>query len=211
MATLDPTPYNHKVLEAAADVRVAEAKLENAATLLERRKILEPVGGVSKEDVDNAEASFQELFALLAASKAALQVAEDSLSYTEAYAPTDGVVLTRIREPGSTVDASQSIYSLSVTSPVWIRAFVSEPDLGKICYGMDAEIVTDSGRSYAGKIGFISPMAEFTPKTVETTKLRTDLVYRLRIYADNPDCYLKQGMPVTVKLKLHSIQNATSG
>jgi HlyD family secretion protein len=69
---------------------------------------------------------------------------------------------------------------------------------------MDAEVFTDikRGRTYSGKIGFISPVAEFTPKTVQTTELRTDLVYRLRIYVDNPDRELVQGMPVTVKLKV---------
>jgi HlyD family secretion protein len=69
---------------------------------------------------------------------------------------------------------------------------------------MEADITTDMphGKVYKGKIGFISPIAEFTPKTVETTQLRTDLVYRLRIYVDNPDFHLKQGMPVTVKLKI---------
>ncbi len=131
----------------------------------------------------------------------------DNLSYTEAFAPTDGVILTRIREPGTVVKAADSVYTLSVSSPVWIRAYVDEPDLGLVYSGMPAEIYTDidGGSVYSGKVGFISPVAEFTPKTVETTKLRTDLVYRLRIYADNPDRGLVQGMPVTVKLKLKKV------
>ena len=87
---------------------------------------------------------------------------------------------------------------------MWIRAFVSEEGLGLIYPGMPAEIYTDSRKDYAyqGHIGFISPVAEFTPKTVETTQLRTDLVYRLRIIVDNPDWGLRQGMPVTIKLSL---------
>ena len=77
-----------------------------------------------------------------------------------------------------------------------------------IYYGMPVEIYTDiqdsveGGPVYTGQIGFISPVAEFTPKTVETTRLRTDLVYRIRVYANNPDQYLKQGMPVTVKVRI---------
>jgi HlyD family secretion protein len=69
---------------------------------------------------------------------------------------------------------------------------------------MEAEVYTDTyrGKVYKGKVGFISPVAEFTPKTVETTELRTDLVYRVRIYVDNPDQGLRQGMPVTVELPL---------
>src|SRR3989304_1113002 len=84
---------------------------------------------------------------------------------------------------------SAPFYSLSVISPVWIRAYVDEPNLGFVDYGMAAKVYTDTigGKIYLGHVGFISPVSEFTPKTVETTRLRTDLVYRLRVYVDNPD------------------------
>jgi len=181
--------------------------LANAEKLLKRRQELIGIGGVSQEDVDNAEATRNELRANFRAEKAALAVALDNLAYTEAFAPTDGIILSRIREPGSVVRESDPVYTLSVCSPVWIRAFVDEPQLGKVYYGMDAEVFTDTkdGLVYKGKVGFISPVAEFTPKTVQTTELRTDLVYRLRVYVDNPDKVLKQGMPVTVKLKQENI------
>lgn len=200
MAVLDQSPYDSQIAEAKANVASIQANLENANLLLTRRQLAVGCGGVSREDVDNAEASRNELLANLHAAEAALAIAVDHMNYTEVRAPTDGIILSRIREPGTVVNPADPIYTLSVTSPVWIRAYVDEPQLGSIYYGMKAEIHTDSGQIYSGKIGFISPVAEFTPKTVETTKLRTDLVYRLRIYADNPDRYLKQGMPVTVKL-----------
>jgi HlyD family secretion protein len=87
---------------------------------------------------------------------------------------------------------------------VWVRTYVSERDLGLVRPDMPASVATDTapGRPYAGRIGFISPTAEFTPKTVETRELRTDLVYRLRVVVDNPDGGLRQGMPVTVTLPL---------
>lgn len=200
MAVLDKSPYDSQIVQARANVEAVQANLKNAEILLSRRQQAVGMGGVSKEDVDNAQASFNQLLADFYAAKAALSVAFDNMNYTEVFAPTDGIILTRIREPGTVVNPSDPVYTLSVSSPVWIRAYVDEPHLGSICYGMRAEIHTDSGKSYTGQIGFISPVAEFTPKTVETIQLRTDLVYRLRIYADNPDCYLKQGMPVTVKL-----------
>jgi len=203
MAVLDKSPYDSQISQAEANFESIRANLENAEILLGRRLQAVTMGGVSQEDVDNAQASRNELFANAYAAEAALAVAIDNMSYTEVYAPTDGIILSRIREPGTVVNPADPVYTLSVCSPVWIRAYVSEPQLGLIYYGMDAEIYTDSGKIYTGKIGFISPMAEFTPKTVETTQLRTDLVYRLRIYADNPGRYLKQGMPVTVKLHLH--------
>ena len=82
-----------------------------------------------------------------------------------------------------------------------MRTYVNERDLGLIRPGMPAAVITDSApdRPYSGHIGFISPTAEFTPKTVETRELRTDLVYRLRVVVDNPDGGLRQGMPVTVQ------------
>jgi len=204
MTTLDKTPYDSKVREAIAQLEAIKVNLDNAEVVLRRREELIGVGGVSEEDLDNARTQRNQLVANLVQAEAAVQVARDNMAYTEAYAPTDGVILTRIREPGTVVNPADPVYTLSVTSPVWIRAFVDEPHLGEVYYGMEAEIYTDveNGPIYTGKVGFISPVAEFTPKTVETTQLRTDLVYRLRIYADNPDRGLVQGMPVTVKLRL---------
>jgi len=98
--------------------------------------------------------------------------------------------------------ASQStVYSLSLDAPVYVRAYVGEPDLGRIAPGTPVRVRTDaSEKAYSGQVGFVSPRAEFTPKTVETTDLRTDLVYRLRIVVDDADDALRQGMPVTVEV-----------
>ena len=206
MTTLDKTPYDDQVRQAAANLEAIKANLKNAEILYQRRKELYPVGGVSKEDLDNSQTNRDQLQANLYASEAALSTARDNLNYTQAYAPTDGTILTRIREPGTVVNPSDPVYTLSVASPVWVRAYVAEKHLGQVFFGMSAEIHTDTpgGPVYSGKVGFISPVSEFTPKTVETTDLRTDLVYRLRIYVDNPDSALKQGMPVTVRLKRQS-------
>lgn len=202
MCLLDETPYNSQLDEAITNAESIAVDLRHADILLKRRLALISSGGVSQEDVDDALASRDRLQANLNHAQAAIAVAKDNLSYTRAYAPTDGVILTRIREPGTVVNPSDPVYTLSVSSPVWVRAFVNEPNLGKVFYGMRADIYTDSGRRYKGNIGFISPIAEFTPKTVETTQLRTDLVYRLRIYVENVDRGLVQGMPVTVKINL---------
>ena len=206
LSSLDKTPYESQVAQAKANVEAVQAQFTNAEILLKRREALISVGGVSQEDLDNAKERRDQLFADLVQAKASQDVALDQLSYTFVYAPTDGVILTRVREPGTVVNPSDPVYTISVATPVWVRAYIDEPHLGDIAYGMSAEIYTDlkNGPVYTGKIGFISPMAEFTPKTVQTTELRTDLVYRLRIYVDNPDHILKQGMPVTVKVPLQA-------
>jgi HlyD family secretion protein len=203
MCSLDTTPYDSQLQEAMAARDAVKVNLDLAEILLRRRLELIGIGAISQEDLDNSQANRDQLAAHLVQAEAAVVAAQDNLVYTKAYAPTDGVILTRIREPGTVVNPADPVYTLSVSSPVWVRAFVAEPHLGAVHYGMEAEVVTDirNGRSYKGTIGFISPVAEFTPKTVETAQLRTDLVYRLRIYVDNPDHSLVQGMPVTVKLK----------
>lgn len=206
IATLDKQPYLDQMRQAAASVESSKISLSNAQKVLKRRQELVNNGGVSKEEYDNAVTSRDVYESNYKQAKAALGVAWTNLRDTEVYAPEDGIILTRIREPGTVVRESDAVCTLSLLSPVWIRAFVDEPNLGNIYPGMPAEIYTDTegGPVYKGQIGFISPVAEFTPKSVETTQLRTDLVYRLRIIADNPDRGLRQGMPVTVKLNLTS-------
>lgn len=203
MATLDKQPYIDQVNQALANVESVRTSLNNAEKLLKRRQDLVGDGGVSREDFENALSSKEVLVANLKQAEAALGIVQTNLRDTEIFAPSEGVILTRIREPGTVVREADPVYTLSLTSPVWIRAFIPEPLLGMVYPGMPAEIITDTEGApvYKGHVGFISPVAEFTPKTVETTALRVDLVYRLRIIADNPDKGLRQGMPVTVKLK----------
>lgn len=204
MASLDKQPYEDQVREAAARIDAVEASLANAKRLVERRKILLGTGGVSEQDIDDAIAAEKVEAANLKQAYAALGISQTNIKDTELYAPADGTILTRIREPGTVVREADPIYTLSLISPIWVRTYVSEPQLGFIYPGMPAEVFTDTNKEhpYKGHVGFISPVAEFTPKTVETTQLRTDLVYRLRIIVDNSDHGLRQGMPVTAKLFL---------
>jgi HlyD family secretion protein len=211
MATLDKQPYLDQVRQARANLLAAKYNYQNAKLIFERRETLIAMDkeAEAQEDFTNTFTTMNIYEADYKASKAALGVALTNLKNTEIYSPTDGTILTRIREPGTVVLESVPIYTLSILSPVWIRAYIQEPELGCIYPGMPAIVVTDTqnGPTYKGHIGFISPVAEFTPKTVETTSLRTDLVYRLRIIADNPDKFLRQGMPVTVKLLLNKKKN----
>ena len=204
VATLEKQPYEDLVAQAVATVESTRISLENAERIYKRRTELIGDGSISKEDFEDALTTKQVNEANLKQAEAALGVALKNYKDIEVRAPAEGVILTRIREPGTVVKEGDPVYTVSLSNPIWVRAFVHEPDLGKIYPGMPAEVYTDSRKDYAykGHIGFISPVAEFTPKSVETTQLRTDLVYRLRIIVDNPDWGLRQGMPVTVKLPL---------
>ena len=219
-----------EIREAQARVKAAEAKGEDAKLVYERNKRLFGGQTVSKQNLDDAEAAFESARADLdaaqqaltlavkgprkediaaaraqvKASEAASRLAEKELADTKLYAPSAGVIQDRILEPGDMAFPETPVFTLALTNPVWVRAYVSEPDLGKIAPGMKAHITTDStpGKIYRGWIGFISPTAEFTPKEVQITELRTKLVYRIRVYACNPESELRLGMPVTVTIPL---------
>ncbi len=168
--------------QAAAGVNAARAALSQARE------------GFRKEDIAAGEAR-------LASAQAARTQAATALADAELLAPSAGTVIARVREPGSMVASQSTVYSLSLDAPVYVRAYIGETDLGRIAPGTPVRVKSDSSdRAYRGQIGFISPRAEFTPKTVETTDLRTDLVYRLRVVIDDPDSSLRQGMPVTIEV-----------
>lgn len=217
-----------EIAQARALVAERQASLKNTVLVLERRRQLVDQGHVSRQAYDDALALKTEAEARLrsakealdlalegfrtedvAAARATLEMAEARLARTrtdlddtEIAAPDSGVILSRIEEPGAIVAAGAPVYTLSLANPVWVRTYVPAPDLGRLYPGMKASVVTDSApdRAYQGHVGFISPVAEFTPKNVETPDLRTDLVYRLRVIVDDPDRGLRQGMPVTVTL-----------
>jgi HlyD family secretion protein len=177
--------------DASAAERQAQASLNSAREALRLQEI-----GFRAEDIALAKAQFDE-------RKANLQTAERQLTDADLIAPSDSTVLSRVREVGAIVQAGETVYVLSLTSPVWVRTYVSEPDLGRIKPGMEVSVHTDTpgGKVYKGKVGFISTAAEFTPKTVETTELRTALVYRIRVVVDGTADELRQGMPVTIDLE----------
>jgi membrane fusion protein PltH len=125
------------------------------------------------------------------------------LADAQLVAPVDAVVRTRVMEPGEMASPQKPVFTLAITDPKWVRAYVSEPDLGKVHSGAAASVMVDSfpDRRFDGWIGFISPVAEFTPKSVQTEELRTSLVYEVRVFVKDPSDELRLGMPATVYLK----------
>lgn len=206
---LDDAIYKDAYEKSLADIRMYRALNTNSNEQYQRNIPLCADGTTSKQDCDKLlntkNGSKASLDSAIAASKSAKQNLKD----TRVYAPEDGVIMTRVQEPGAVVEPSQPIYTMAKSKPVWVRVYIPEPNLANIKYGMEGRVLTDTinpetkkHREYAGWVGYISPVAEFTPKTVETTDLRTDLVYRVRVYIYEIDEYLRQGMPVTVKFDL---------
>ncbi|BAK64979.1 HlyD family secretion protein [Sphingobium sp. SYK-6] len=150
--------------------------------------------GPRREDIEAAQAALQ-------AAQAARAGVGTDFGDTRLTASVDGTVITRAREPGAIVAPGETVFTLAIDRPLRVRAYVGEKQLSRVAPGMKVAVTADGNpKRYTGTIGYISPRAEFTPKTVETSDLRTDLVYRLRIIVEDPDGKLRQGQPVTVEI-----------
>jgi len=211
LALLDNKDYADNYRIAQATVLQTKAILEDNRLKYERSKQLLSDKAISQQTFDTAKYAFDQAKANYDAAIAQESYTKNQLAYTKLTAPEDGIITVRVAEPGATVGAGQNVYTLSKHKPVWVRAFVNETELGNIRYGMKAQIQTDSKdlstnkpKTYTGTIGYISPVAEFTPKTVQSTDLRTNLVYRIRVYVDEVDDFLRQGMPTTIIINLKS-------
>jgi HlyD family secretion protein len=175
---------------ARATLDVAEARLAVNNKALDLQ-----VAGPRKEDIAQAEAQ-------LRADQAQLALLQRQLADMELHAPLDAVVRSRLVEPGEISSPQKAAVTLAIIDPKWIRAYIAEPDLGVVREGLAASIMTDAfpSKPLQGWVGFISPMAEFTPKTVQTEELRSSLVYEIRVFVKDPGDQLRLGMPATVHL-----------
>lgn len=223
---LESGTRKQEIEQARARVASLEASVAYAKETYERYQSLSPAGGISKEAVDAAEMQLEvkraaldeakqglslalegpreedidEARSRLAANRAHVRLLERRLADTELRAPSPGTIRSRLMEPGDYATPGRAVYVLALDDPKWIRAYVSETNLGRVREGTRAWVTTDSfpENPIEGWVGFISPMAEFTPKSVETTELRTQLVYEVRIYVNDPEDRLRLGMPATV-------------
>ncbi len=222
-------PRQQEIGQAIAEVEAARVALDNDRTSLQRIAETAAFGASSRQALDDAEAAVKvgeaqlqvktQALALLKAGTRSEELAraeaqleayranqtylEQRLQATELHAPQAGVIQSRLLEAGEMAGPSLPVLSVALDAPKWVRIYLPEPDLGLVRVGARAGIVCDSfpSRSFSGHLGFISSVAEFTPKTVETTDLRTKLVYEARIVVDEGSELLKLGMPVTVILE----------
>ena len=183
---------------AKAALDTAEARLAVAQQGLDMSVI-----GPREEDVAQGEAQ-------LRVNQSQLDLLRRQLADAELVSPCDAVVRSRLLEPGEMVSPQRPVLDLAITDPKWARAYVSEVDLGRIHPGMKAAIGADSfpGQTFSGWIGFISSVAEFTPKAVQTEELRSSLVYEIRVFMRDPRDEMRLGMPVTVRLELEPAERS---
>jgi HlyD family secretion protein len=168
----------------------AKARFSEAKAVLLLARSNETKIDTTRKEIEAAEAQ-------LMSFKAALDFAEIQLGYTRLLAPFQGVVTSRSIEPGEVVTPGREVLTLSDLSAVELKIYVGETEIGKVKLGQpcDVKIDTFPDRSYKGKVSFISPEGEFTPKIIQTRKERVKLVYLVKISISNPDLELKSGMP----------------
>ncbi len=204
-----------EIAQAKANLDAAKADAVNTRKTLERKVTLLPSGGSTQQDVDTARAAagvadarvdlnqktldlavlgprqedIDQGEAQLRANEAQLAFLRQQLADAELKAPLDGIVRSRLMEPGEMASPQRPVFSLAIIDPKWVRTYVSERDLGHVRMGMRASVTVDSfpGRQFEGWVGFLSPVAEFTPKTVETEDLRTSLLYEVRVFVKDPE------------------------
>jgi len=217
-----------EIVQARARLAEAEAQLRHAELSLARQEELDAGQAGTGQQLDDARTRQEQASAAVDMGRASLQLleagyrpedirkaesavalaaaglaeAQTRLEDTRLLAPTDGIIESRVLETGSVAGAGMPVFVMSIQESPWVRAYIPEGGLGRIHPGMPVKVETDTrpGHPYAGRIGFISPVAEFTPKSIHTEELRTNLVYRFRVVIEDPDDQLRQGMPVTVHL-----------
>lgn len=217
-----------EIEQSAAKMRAAEADYENALLYKNRMEELYQSSAISKQEMDNASARYKaaaadldnaretyrlselgpraediaEAEAQLKGLRADLMLQKYNLSQTKLRSPIDGVVRSRLQEPGDMASPQKPVYLIAVEATKWVRAYISEKRLGEVQPGMEAKVIVDSfpDKPLTGQVGYISNVAEFTPKTVQTEELRSSLVYEVRVYVQDEDNVLRMGMPATVKL-----------
>jgi HlyD family secretion protein len=204
LATLDDTRYAAALAQANETMEAAGVTYENNGMNYRRLEALASKNATSIQTRDDAKAAFEAAHHTYEAAVAAVALAQRQFDDTRLYAPSDGMVENRILQPGDMASPSTPVFTLALPSPLWVRAYVPEREVGRVRLGLAATISTDSypGRAYHGWVGYISPTAEFTPKTVETPELRTALVYQMRVYVCDAQGELRLGMPATVHIDL---------
>lgn len=206
VAVTDAEAVHRRQLDLVAQNFVSRQQADSAAHALERARAQLKAAeegvrlaelGPRREDVAAARAN-------LAASEAAANLLRRDLKEGELLAPASGVVENRILEPGDMASPARPVLTLALTDPVWVRVWLPETLLGWVPVGARASVNTDSqpGKAYRAWVGFVSPSAEFTPKSVETTEIRASLVYQARVFVCDGHEALRLGMPATVTIKL---------
>jgi HlyD family secretion protein len=191
--------FGEKVIpEKELDTAVTADQVARQAVREAEERLALQEKGARPEQVARARAQVEQ-------AEAALALATTRFGYATLRSPLAGIVLTENIEPGEYVQPGMPVLTVGNLEEVWLRAYISETDLGRVKVGQHAWLASDSypDRQYPGRVTFIAPEAEFTPRQVQTERQRVKLVYRIKITAPNPKMELKPGMPADAVILLN--------
>lgn len=181
--------------EQLVDEACSQARVQRAQALAAKRNLDLLLAGTRIEQIDVARAN-------VALVETMVREAERAWENCALKAPSRGVIRSRLKEKGDMALSAAPVFEMALMQPLWVRAWIDEVNLDKIAPGMKVEVYSDSfpQTPFAGIVGFVSTVAEFTPKTVQTEALRTSLVYEVRVVVEDPQGRLRLGMPATVRI-----------
>jgi HlyD family secretion protein len=207
------------------DIAQAEATFKNAQDDLNRAEELFKLSTMTQKQLDDARTKYtvaeqtyeklkrgsrpEEIEAARARRDLAhAQVDAIRKKIADSYitAPMQGMITEKAVEEGDIVMQNGSLFRISRLDKVHLMIYVSEEELAKVKLGQDADVFIDAypDKAFAGKIIYISDLAEFTPKNVQTKEDRTKLVFGVKIEVANPDQVLKPGMPADASIPISS-------
>lgn len=174
----DQAQWSRKALESQYEAAQAEAKRVAAGNRTDEVAAAEAERDFAKTNVDELVYQIERASRIIS--------------------PVDGIVRSRLAEPGDITTDSNTIYQISIITPKWVRAYVTEAQLGMVRLGAKARVVTDTTPPLEAKVGSVSSLTDFTPKTAQTAELRAALIYEVRLIVDDPRNNLKLGQPAGV-------------
>jgi HlyD family secretion protein len=178
--------------DAMANYEITQARLKSANENFEKVKNL-----ARPEELKQAEANLNRVIANV-------NLIQKNLNDCYVTSPSSGFITKKFVEVGETAGMMSSLFQVADLSSVDLVIYVPETELGKVQLGQKAEITVDTypDKFFNGKVIYISPQAEFTPKNIQTQEERTKLVFAVKIKIDNPEFELKDGMPADASIIL---------
>ncbi len=149
------------------------------------------------EEIEQAEAN-------LIKAESSISLIQKNIDDCYLTSPIEGQVVGKYIEVGESVSFMSSMFKITNLSEAELVIYVTEKELASVKYGQKAEITIDAfdDKSFSGKVIFISPEAEFTPKNIQTKDERTKLVFAVKVKIDNSEHFLKPGMPADARIEL---------
>ena len=175
--------------EKSRDDAATRKEIAESAVAAARAELDKLVAGPRRQEIEAARAQ-------RASAEAMVAAVEQQITDATVLAPTDGVVTTRVAEPGEILPPGATIAVLTDLARPWLTVWIDEPSLSQVIIGQQVTVHIDgSDRTFGGRVSFVSPVAEFTPKNVQTPDERAKLVFRVKVQLANPDGIFKPGMP----------------